>query len=572
MRIYQLEIKNFRGIQDSILNFISPLVCLVGLGDSTKSTILDAIEYVLSPNWFLPIDDSDFTNCNISEDKSIKITTTIGPIPEALKSESKYGLYLRGWNSKTNELHDEPREEDICVLSVRLTIDSSLTPEWTVITDRHLEGFHISYRDRQLIGISRIGNNIDNELAWTRGSSLLRLSKNKKEIEKVLLEANRQLRTLNITQAAFAKLVESIQKAKIGGKVYGINTDNLKPNVDPKNTRGNSSVISLHDGDVPFRRMGLGSRRLMSIGLQLECIKEGDILLIDEIEQALEPHRLKHLLRTLTKNMKEVNYGQVFMTTHSPVTLEELGADPLYCVHYSNIDRKTEIEKVGSDIQGTVRRTPEAFFSPKVIVCEGSTEIGLLRAFERKEIDRHDNVYSFAYNKVVIVDGEGTSASQRAYDLAKYRYKTCLFVDSDRLGEWKIKEGEIQKKGVEIIRWQNSNNTEMQLFFEIPQKYIRNIIQIVIDENNKDTQSILDSLNSDLSSHLETLEAIDNYADQELLRQIIAKSASKNTWFKNIAVAEKLGDYLFGEIFDSIKDTQFYQGFRSIQAWARDGK
>ena len=53
MRIYQLEIKHFRGIQYGKFNFTTPLVCLVGHGDTTKSTILDAIEYVLSPNLIL---------------------------------------------------------------------------------------------------------------------------------------------------------------------------------------------------------------------------------------------------------------------------------------------------------------------------------------------------------------------------------------------------------------------------------------------------------------------------------------------------------------------------------------
>ena len=95
MRIYQVEIKHFRGIQYGKFNFTTPLVCLVGHGDTTKSTILDAIEYALSPNWFIPIDDSDFTDCNTKE--NIEIITTVGPVPEELMSGQKYGQYLRKW-------------------------------------------------------------------------------------------------------------------------------------------------------------------------------------------------------------------------------------------------------------------------------------------------------------------------------------------------------------------------------------------------------------------------------------------------------------------------------------------
>ncbi len=323
MRIYQLYVKNFRGIKDDSFTFTTPLVCLIGLGDSTKSTILDAIEYTLCPNWFIPFDDSDFTCCNTSE--NIEITTTVGPVPEELMCVSKYGKYLRGWNAKESKLNDEPKPEngDIYVLSIKLTVDETLTPEWKVITEHPVrEETNISYKDRQRFSVSRISNNLTNELAWTRGSSLLHMSQDTKEVEIILLEANRRLRDLDLPEAAFKGLMESVQRAKDSGAIYGVDTEKLVPNIDPKNLRGNASTISLHDGDIPFRRMGLGTRRLMSIGLQLAGVEDGSILLIDEIEQALEPHRLKHVLRKLTEKTQKEKCGQIFMTTHSPATLD----------------------------------------------------------------------------------------------------------------------------------------------------------------------------------------------------------------------------------------------------------
>ena len=49
MRITNLEIQNFRGINSCNINFPSEsrVLCLIGAGDSTKSTILKAIEWVL---------------------------------------------------------------------------------------------------------------------------------------------------------------------------------------------------------------------------------------------------------------------------------------------------------------------------------------------------------------------------------------------------------------------------------------------------------------------------------------------------------------------------------------------
>lgn len=237
MRIYQLEIKGFRGIKEGMFNFTTPLVCLIGHGDTTKSTILDAIEYVLSPNW-LSIDDSDFTDCVLSKN-NIEIIATVGPIPEEFMSDSKYGQYLRKWNIQEQKLYDDDLAEfkkddgNIYVLSIKIAIDRNLAPEWFVITDAHSEGVHIRYKDRQKIGVSRIGENINNELAWTRGSSLLRLSQDRNEMEKILLDAHRKLRDM-LSPDDFNSLADSINTAKTSGQIYGINTDDFRANIDPK--------------------------------------------------------------------------------------------------------------------------------------------------------------------------------------------------------------------------------------------------------------------------------------------------------------------------------------------------
>jgi predicted ATP-dependent endonuclease of OLD family len=44
MQIRNLQVKNFRGIKEFNWTIDSPVICLIGPGDSTKTTILDAIE------------------------------------------------------------------------------------------------------------------------------------------------------------------------------------------------------------------------------------------------------------------------------------------------------------------------------------------------------------------------------------------------------------------------------------------------------------------------------------------------------------------------------------------------
>lgn len=93
MQIRHVLIKNFRGIKQLEWAIYSPIVCLIGAGDSTKSTVLDAIEYALSPRWNLTFEDCDFYSGNT--DHPIEIIVTVGQIPDELFKQEKFGLLMR---------------------------------------------------------------------------------------------------------------------------------------------------------------------------------------------------------------------------------------------------------------------------------------------------------------------------------------------------------------------------------------------------------------------------------------------------------------------------------------------
>ena len=192
-----------------------------------------------------------------------------------------------------------------------------------------------------------------------------------------------------------------------------------------------------------------------------------------------------------------------------------------------------------------------------------------MRAFEKHLIKTNGEKYSFPYNKTITVNGEGSDAPQRAYDLAIHNYKTCLFIDSDNIDKWKVQESKLVSKGVHVVRWQNSNNTEMQLFSDVPREHIFDLINIAI-ENNADEHSFLDSINSSLSIKLESLDLIEEYNDEPCLRNAVAHSANKNDWYKTVSKAENLGDYLFN--LGSIIKTEFYKRFESIQTWVKNAQ
>src|ERR1043165_4862235 len=78
MRLRRLEIENFRGVKSLDWRHIADTAALVGPGDSGKSTILDAIERVLSPKWNVPFDDTDFWD--VHTDAPIVVRATIADL------------------------------------------------------------------------------------------------------------------------------------------------------------------------------------------------------------------------------------------------------------------------------------------------------------------------------------------------------------------------------------------------------------------------------------------------------------------------------------------------------------
>src|SRR6185312_10225736 len=119
-KIHHLSIAHFRGIKRFEQTFLSDFVCLIGRGDSGKSTILDAIAFVLASTWNVPFYDNDFHECDLG--KPIIIEATIRDLPRDLIAEEKYGGYLRTLNVATNTVSDDIDAGEEAVLTIRLEV------------------------------------------------------------------------------------------------------------------------------------------------------------------------------------------------------------------------------------------------------------------------------------------------------------------------------------------------------------------------------------------------------------------------------------------------------------------
>jgi hypothetical protein len=530
MKIRHISIKNYRGIKQLDWKIVADFICFIGAGDSTKSTILDAIESVLSPRWNHAFEDTDFYNLDVSQ--SINITVTVGQLPDSLLSEQKYGLFLRGWNPQTG-LHDEPVDGDESVISISLQVGKDLEPKWIIVNDRLPDEKRISSADRSILGVSRLGSYTDKHLSWSSGSALSAMTGEDVKLNGLMAEAVRKIRS-EINVHSLEEIAKVVAQAKKLGESLGVVSKNeINAQLDIKKLSVKESGVSLHDGNVPLRLAGSGTQRLMGVALQTGLQERGGISLIDEIEYGLEPHRICQVLSLL--KTKTGTTGQVFLTTHSPCVLQELAVANLKIVFSE--DGITRIEDIVDDSEGTyqalMRSNPFAFLAKRMIVCEGKTEIGFMRGIDKWWQESGRGMWSYG---VVTVNGEG---DDKSFTIAKYfqklKYQVLWLGDSD-VPSTETKKNELRQLGITVVDWADSLNFEGRLFKDLPWNIIQDLIKVAVDQY--DGQSIADQVKNFQANIQPPFSA---WQDSSEIREALGKAAHKKEWYKDILTAEIVG-------------------------------
>ncbi len=561
MEIKHLKIRNFRGIRELDWFLPGKYVCLIGPGDCGKTSILDAIEYALYPYYTITFDDTDFLNCN--SDNAIEICVSVAFCPEEFYEDTKFGLYLRGFNQ--NEIIDEPNDESISILTIKLTVGKSLEPEWTLHVERETDTKDISHRMREKLGMMRIGAQVEKHFTWGRGSILNKWSENIDQAKAMISEAVRKAKT-GFDEGQITDLPEIISKISEASEKFGYKPKNsFKAHLDTKSISFGYGAISLNDDSIPVRQLGTGSKKLIASSLQVESTVEGAILLFDEIETGLEPHRLRNLIRVLKRELAKK--GQIIATTHSSVALVEFDAANIVVVKNNNgvLSCQSFPEEIKAGFQGTFRRVPEAFFSKKVIVCEGATEFGFLLAYEDYLVNQGND--NFGYQGVSVVDGKGETFKQISNDLQSLGYNTAVLIDSDKLGEKDIRE--LKDSGINVINWVGYVSIEQRVFLDIPENKIIDIISLAKDILSEDkgddeaNQSVLDSINAKLGNTYNTFSELTDLGNY---RQQLGEIAKKKEWFKRTDKARKLGNIVF-ECFEEMQDSDIHRKMEDLKSW-----
>ena len=567
MRIRRIRIRNFRGIGQ--LDWTVPdasLCCLIGRGDSTKSTVLEAIRRAFHPQWNLAFDDADFFQCTPAN--AICIDVILGGIPDEFRDLERYGHHLCGWNPQSLTPHDEPGDGLEDALRVRLTVGNDLEPSWRVIRGDGDEGIAFRSVDRGSVSVSLIGALSDRNLTWSRGSLLSRMT-DTESLSLTLAEAGRAAKAAleNEREQSLSQFDGIARKAEATARRLGVHVGTgYKAHLDADAIDVRVGGLALHDGEMPLRQLGLGSKRMLTTGLQTENLRDRHVTLLDEVEIGLEPHRIARLLEQL----KADTTGQYFLTSHSPVVLRELTVDDLHIVHHRN--GRTRIvaanrPAIADCIQGKIRAGAEAFLAPKIIACEGATEAGFLRGLDDYWTDAGKS--AFAYQGVAVFDVGGASNLRPVADaLNQLCYSVAVVADSDSPNQFSDTDAQVlAAAGVAVTVWGGGASIEQRVFADLPWAGVLASFDVASMHGQRNRR--IDQVQSCYGPGFQRDPA--EWQDTEAIRVALGTAAKRCDWYKRQDRGEEwaatVGCYL-GDV--AIQDSDLVGKLRKLRMWIDD--
>lgn len=569
-RIRKLEVRNFRSIQHLDWYPSAGINCLVGPGDTGKSSILDAIDLCLGARRSAPFGDTDFFALDVTQ--PINISITLGGLSDELKNLDSYGEYLRGYDAATAQVEDEPRADIETVLTLRLKVTSDLEPSWTLYSDRaEQQGLErlLAWKERTALAPARIGSFANTNLSWTRGSVLNRLTEERANLGAELARAAREARA-NFGNQAGAQLADTLRVVTKTATYLGVPVGpSAQALLDAHSVSIGDGAIALHNAaGVPLRSLGTGSARLLIAGLQRMAAGTATIALVDEVEYGLEPHRLARLLDSLGAKDAALPL-QVFMTSHSPVAIRELSGDQVFVVR-ATIGRH-DVRKVGvaDDVQSTLRADPEAFLAKSVVVCEGASEVGLARGLDQYWVSQGATSFFALGGAYVDVGGSNPDRCfNRGLALLRLGYRVLVLVDADKPATADVAAA-FHAAGGQSLTWRAGRALEDELFRSLGDDAIDALLVKACDVVGRDLVEAHVASKSNGQRTLAAIEAESLVGPIAVATKELLGTASRirgSGWFKSVSTYQEVGKGIVGPNL-VIAEAGFQALVEQLRAW-----
>lgn len=568
-KLFHLHIENFRGIEKFDHTFSDGMTCIIGRGDSGKTTILDAISYVLSPLYSIPFTDSDFHNCDVETPIKIEATLT-GLTDEILRKVGDRIIGVKNGVIITSMVNPEAQDGITDAITIQLKVEKDLEPEWYLLSADGIEPKPIRASERELFNCFYISEYNDRHFTLSKGTPLSSLFKQKAEKKKDVL--NTEL-IAELGRHAKQGFEDAIQDKDVFQDVIDAITDNashlglqstaVKASIDQREFLLRENKIALHQEDnVPLRQLGKGSKRLLSLAIQLSLTDPSGIILIDEIEQGLEPDRVQHIVSTLKKKVDL----QVILTTHSSNAIVELSCSDIF-IQRNNSSGLLRIPST-DEMQGALRKNPEAFFAKRVLICEGATEVGIIRGLNTYALQPKGK--SMAYLGIRYADGAGKNLIKYTPEFAGLGYDVCLFCDSDA-PDVNAKKTEFKTHGVVIADCDDDLAIEQQLFNDLPWDSVVKLMEYHMNDFGHDSKTLYESVKPLFASEIPYSEDWWKKESLQLRKafgeKAIAEKKKNGAWFKDIEHGEVLASIILSNLKGIDKSSRLYSILKILIRW-----
>ncbi|RQH21064.1 AAA family ATPase [Okeania hirsuta] len=338
--IDNLTIHRFRGIRDLTLEDLGQINLLVGVNNSGKTSVLEAISTYCNP-----LDPLEWIN-----------TAWRREIKSSRKSKLESLKWLFPQNNEKNPDNFYQGETFVSGSGNFGLVESKATyEEFEGIWDT-TENINEEYDQESLIDEIDIDNNeircgADLKLTFTPPEKIIQLLRDENKdlsistiSKKLKIWENQPLTTLNEyksywllvdTVTPFSHRIEQLQiKLLTGATFQGFKEDVLELisimdseiiDLEILSPTGKTPRLYINHktlGIAPLSAFGDGVRRLLFMALTIAKLKDG-ILLIDELETAIHTEALLPSFSWLVKWCRKMNV-QLFATTHSLETVDAI--------------------------------------------------------------------------------------------------------------------------------------------------------------------------------------------------------------------------------------------------------
>lgn len=544
MQIRSLEIKRYRGIEELTWLPHPGINCLIGPGDSGKSTILFAISLLLSPTNNSQLSEFDYYNRKISEGFEIEAFIGGEDLIECFKSERVPPLW--GWlHEKPCPLPDENGAEPVLKCRVKGTADLEL--EYHLVNPCGEEVLFTSSLRRKMALSQLSGETTAHRNLRLGQGSLLDQFLEKPNLRPILLESM-------ASASQDVELPEKVTQAL--GNLRTVFTDSgiegtINLGVVPLQSNALSNMFCLVRGEdikvaIPLAYSGVGTKKMAIISLAKALINCTPIIVIDEPETGLEPYRQRSLMKQISQKIG--SKGQAFFTTHSTSVISALTPENLW-----RVSSGTSILNLNTPSQSLTRvilNSPEAFLSKYPVVCEGATEVGLFRVLSAQY-----STEDFEALGLYFLDGGGQPASINiTNDFIRAGIKCGAFLDKEK--EHQGKRTALQQDPACIFgTWEEVADIEEAICKWLSIQQLELVVDAYINLNSntndksgkrlglikrlkdrfKDTSPALNE------TDMHTLNELSGVCDDIKLRNALLKIMKDDNWFKSYEGGYTLG-------------------------------